>query len=80
MPTVERTPRETPNPFQDWMNAMANQRGEVDLRLEGLSLRLPFMPQPIELNGTVSVSFHVRELTEKEREARAAKEIRLLRT
>jgi hypothetical protein len=60
------------------MNAMANQRGELELRLEGVSLKLPFLPQPVELNGTVSVSFHVRELSEKEREARVAKEVRLL--
>ncbi|MGA8275135.1 MAG: hypothetical protein WB789_07900 [Thermoplasmata archaeon] len=78
MPTADRTPRESTNPFQDWMNAMANQRGELDLRLEGVSLRLPFLPQPIELNGTVSVSFHIRELTDKEKDARSAKEIRLM--
>jgi hypothetical protein len=78
MPTTERIPREASNPFQDWMNAMANQHGELDLRLEGVSLRLPFLPQPVELNGTVSLSFHVRELTVKERDARAAKDVRLL--
>jgi hypothetical protein len=78
MPPSDRSAREAPNPFQDWMNAMANQRGELELRLEGISLRLPFLPQPIELNGTVSISFHMRELTEKEREARVAKEVRLL--
>ncbi|MCI4373555.1 MAG: hypothetical protein L3K02_07945, partial [Thermoplasmata archaeon] len=65
--------------FQDWMSAMVNQRGELDLRLEGVSLKLPFLAEPVELNGTVTVSFHVRELTEKEREARVAKEVRMLR-
>ena len=78
MPTADRTSRETPNPFQDWMSAVTNQRGELDLRLEGVSLKLPFLPQPIELNGTITVSFHVRELTEKEKEARAAREVRIL--
>ncbi len=61
------------------MNAMANQRGELDLRLEGVTLRLPFVPQPVELNGTVTVSFHIRELTDKERDARVAREVRMLR-
>jgi hypothetical protein len=78
MPTLERPARAGTNPFQDWMDAMANQRGELDLRLEGVEVRLPFVPTPIEVSGTVTVSFHLRELTEKEREARAAKEIRLL--
>lgn len=61
------------------MSAMTNQRGEIDLRLEGVSLKLPFLTQKVELNGTVTVSFHMRELTGKEREARIAKEVRLLR-
>jgi hypothetical protein len=78
MPTADRTIRAAPNPFQDWMDAMSNQRGELDLRLEGVSVKLPFLPQAVEVSGTVSVSFHVRELTEKEREARVAKEVRLL--
>jgi hypothetical protein len=78
MATTERTPRVATNPFQDWMNAMTDQRGEVELRLEGVSLKIPFLPEPVEVNGTVSLSFHVRELTDKEKEARVAKEVRLL--
>jgi hypothetical protein len=79
MASTDRIAREAANPFQDWMNAMSNQRGEVDLRLEGVSLKLPFIPEPVELNGTVTLSFHLRELTDKEKEARVAKEVRLLR-
>jgi hypothetical protein len=79
MPPVEKASRESANPFQDWMNAMSNQRGELELRLEGVSLKLPFLPQAVELNGTVMISFHIRELTDKERDARVAKEVRLLR-
>jgi hypothetical protein len=67
------------NVFQDWMDAIVNQRGEVDFRLEKMSLKLPFIPEPVELSGTVTMAFHVRELSEKEREARTAKELRQLR-
>jgi hypothetical protein len=80
MPNSDRPSHDGANPFQDWMSAMANQRGEFDLRLEGVSLKLPFIPDPVEVNGTVSISFHLRELTDKEREARAAREVRLMRT
>jgi hypothetical protein len=80
MPNAERETRDVSNPFQEWMSAMANQRGELDLRLEGFSLKLPFIPDAVELNGTISISFHVRELTDKERTARAAREIRLMGT
>jgi len=78
MPNSDRSGREVANPFQDWMSAMSNQRGEFDLRLEGVSLKLPFIPDPVEVNGLVTISFHLRELTEKERSARAAREVRLL--
>jgi hypothetical protein len=76
---ASNTQRGGANVFQDWMDAITNQRGELDVRLEGVSLKLPFLPEPVELNGTVTMSFHVRELSEKEREARAAKEVRQLR-
>jgi hypothetical protein len=72
-------PRTGSNPFQDWMDAMSNRHGQVDLRLEHVALKLPWIPEAVELNGTVSVTFHMRELTDKEREARVAKEIRALR-
>jgi len=78
MPPKLKAGPDSANPFQDWMNAMANQHGELELRLEGVSLKLPFISQAVELNGTVLVSFHIRELTDKERDARVAKQIRLL--
>ncbi len=66
------------NLFQDWMMAMANHQGKLDLRLEGVSLKLPYIPQPLEVNGTVSISFHLRDLTDRERDAHIDKEIRAL--
>jgi len=67
------------NLFQDWMDALANHQGKVDLRMEHVSLKLPYIPESVELNGTVTISFHMRELTDKERDAHVAKEIRALK-
>jgi len=64
--------------FLEAMEALANHHGQVDIRLDRLSLRLPFSGRSLELNGTVSVSVHLRELTEKERAAHVAKQIRSL--
>jgi hypothetical protein len=72
--------RNDPNPFLDIVEALANRHGEVDIRLEHLNLRLPMMHDSLELNGAITVSVHLRELTEKEKAARAAKEVRSLRT
>jgi hypothetical protein len=59
MPNSDREAREVSNPFHDWMAAMTDQRGELDLRL--------------------TISFHVRELTDPEKAARAAREVRLMK-
>jgi hypothetical protein len=78
MPTSHETSPAMPNMFLDAMEALANHHGQLDIRLERLSLRLPFSGRSLELNGTVSVSVHLRELTEKERTALAAKQVRSL--
>jgi hypothetical protein len=68
------------NPFLDMIEALSNRHGQVDIRLDHLSLRLPFVERTVELNGTISVSVHLRELTEKERSAHVAKQVRSLAT
>ncbi|MGA8303714.1 MAG: hypothetical protein WA691_04240 [Thermoplasmata archaeon] len=66
------------NLFQDFVQAIADRHGQMDIRLEHLSLRLPLLKESVELNGTISVSVHMRELTDKEKQARVAKELRTL--
>lgn len=66
------------NLFQDFVQAMADRHGEVDIRLENVSVRLPLLREKVELNGTISLSVHMREMTDREKQAHAAKEIRSL--
>lgn len=76
-PTPHRTSGE-PNLILDLVEALSDRQGELDLRLEHLSLRLPMIRESIELNGQVVVSLHLRDLSDKEKAARTAREIRLL--
>lgn len=78
MTPTARVDRTRPNPLLDMVEALSDRQGELDIRLEHLSLRFPMMPETLELNGQVTVSLHLRDLSEKEKSARAAKEIRLL--
>jgi|HubBroStandDraft_1064217.scaffolds.fasta_scaffold06356_4 hypothetical protein len=73
-------PSSTPesNLFQDFVQAIADRHGEMDIRLDHLQLRLPLLRESVELNGTISVSVHVRQLTDKEKQARVAREVRVL--
>jgi hypothetical protein len=66
------------NLFQDFVQAIADRHGELDIRLEHLSLRLPMIRESLELNGTITVSVHMRELSDKEKQAHIAREIRHL--
>jgi hypothetical protein len=67
-----------PNLFADLVEAISDRHGELDIRLEHLSLKLPLIPDAIEVNGTITISAHMRDLTDKEKAARVSKEIRAL--
>jgi hypothetical protein len=66
------------NPFLDLIEAISDRQGEMELRLEHVTLKLPLVPETIELNGTVTLTVHMRDLTDKEKAAHASKEIRAL--
>ena len=68
------------NLFADLVEAISDRHGELDIRLEHLTLKLPLVPDTIELNGVITVSAHMRDLTDKENAARVSKEIRALGT
>lgn len=78
MSPTPRVEAPTPNFLVEMVEALSNRQGQVDLRLDHLSLRLPMIREAIELHGQVSVSVHLRELSDKEKSARSAREIRLL--
>ena len=66
------------NPFHDLVAALEDRRGDFDIRLEHVTLRLPLIPQALELNGEVSMSIHFRSLSDKEKSALSSKEVRRL--
>lgn len=78
MPQAATSSDHAPNMFLDFMEAIANRHGEVDLRMDHVTLRLPILRDSIELNGSVSISVHLRELTAEERAAHAARQVRAL--
>lgn len=73
-PTI--TAGDASNPFLELVEALANRHGEVDVHLEHLSLKLPMIRETVELNGSITVSLKFRELTEKEKQANVAREVR----
>ena len=78
MPRATTPSEHEPNMFLDFIEAVANRHGELDLRLDHVTMKLPMIRESIELNGQISISVRLRELTEKERSASAAHEVRIL--
>jgi hypothetical protein len=70
--------RHESNLFMDMMEAASDRHGQMDIRLEHLSFRLPILRDTLEVNGTISVTIHMRDLTEKEKQARIERELKLI--
>ena len=60
------------------LEAMANKHSELDLSFQKVSVTLPSVGMSVELNGTVTVSVHMRDMTEEEKKALAAKNVEML--
>ena len=60
------------------LEALANKHSELDLNFQKVSVTLPNVRMSVELNGTVTVSVHMRDMTEEEKKALAAKNVEML--
>lgn len=54
------------------IEALSDKQSEVDLRLQDVTLALGDPRIAIRLSGTVTVSIHMRDLTDSEKDAHAA--------
>ena len=64
------------NPFVEVLEALSNHQGQVDIRLDRFVLKLPF--GAVELTGAMTVSVHLRELSEREQKAHEGRTVRAL--
>lgn len=69
------------NLFEGLIEALADKHSQLDLNFQKVNLSLPGMEQiGVELNGTISLSVHMRDLTSEEKQALAAKNVALAAT
>ena len=62
--------------FEGLIEALADKHSQLDLNFQKVSLKLPGIQQiGVELNGIVTLSVHMRELSDQEKEAFAAKSV-----
>ncbi len=58
--------------------ALANKHSQLDINFQRTTLRVPGFQASVELNGTVSMTVHLRELTEDEKKASAQRNVALM--
>ena len=73
------TPQEAEAFVSGLLGALANKHGQVDIRLDKVSLGIPGSPLGLELNGSVSVVVHMRDLSDEERKAHISRNISAIR-
>jgi hypothetical protein len=54
------------------LDALTDRQSQLDVQLKGLTLSVPGTPLSLKFSGTVTVSVHMRELTDEEKAAHAA--------
>jgi hypothetical protein len=60
------------------IEALSDKHSQLDINLQRMSVKLPNTGMGIEFNGFVTVTCHVRDITEDERKASASKNISLM--
>ncbi len=63
------------NLFEGLITALANKQSQVDLTFSRTSLRFPGTAVGMEINGTISLVVHLRELTDEEKQVLASKNV-----
>ncbi len=54
------------------IDALTDRQSQLDIQLKGFTLSVPGTPLSLRFSGTLTVSVHLRELTDDEKAAHAA--------
>jgi len=60
------------------LEALSDKHSQLDINLQGMSIRFPSVGVSIECNGHITLSAHVRDITEDEKKASASKNVALM--
>ena len=62
----------------EFLEALSDKHTQIDVNLQGMNIRFPNTGMDVEFNGLVTVTSHVRDLTEDEKKASASKNVGLM--
>lgn len=64
--------------FEGVLETLADKHSQLDISLQNLRVDLPNTKISVEINGTVTVTAHVRNLTDDERKASSDRNVALM--
>jgi hypothetical protein len=62
----------------DFLEALSDKHSQVDINLQGMNVRFPSTGLSVELSGLVTVTSHIRDITEDEKKASANRNVALM--
>jgi hypothetical protein len=65
--------------FEGLIEALADKHSQLDLSFQRTTIKLPRIREPIEVNGLLTLSVHLRDLTEEEKQASKEKNVAMMR-
>ena len=60
------------------LEALSDKHSELDINLQGMSVRLPNIGMSVECNGHITLTAHVRDITEDEKKASASRNVSMM--
>ncbi|MGI0102048.1 MAG: hypothetical protein ACREA7_05565 [Nitrosotalea sp.] len=64
--------------FEGLIESLADKHSQLDINFQKTNIKLPGIEKTLEIDGLVTLSIHVRELTEEEKKASSKKNVVLL--
>jgi len=58
--------------------ALSDKHTQIDINLQGMNVRFPNTGMSVEFDGLVTLTSHVRDMTDEEKKASASKNVALM--
>ena len=66
------------NIFEGLIESLADKHSQLDINFQKTNIKLPGLEKTLEIDGLVTLSVHVRELTDEEKAASSKKNVVLM--
>lgn len=69
---------EAMNIMEGILGALSDKHSQLDINLQGMSMKFPTLGMSVECDGIVTLTAHIRDITEDEKKASASKNVAMM--